>query len=182
LFILFTPDPLGPLFSKMSVVPTTVFPASPKTPEPSASLTDSSPSPSLAVPSSSVLPSAPRDVVPVLVSSRFVRLSWRPPAEAKGNVQTYAVYFSRESVNSPPSTAMKKWQASGSSTSWQSERPVHIAILVTSQGHRNVCPGFNQAQSRPRIPNQFGIANQSATRTTTLPLSSALCCSASKKK
>uniref|UniRef100_A0A667HH32 Netrin receptor DCC n=1 Tax=Lynx canadensis TaxID=61383 RepID=A0A667HH32_LYNCA len=52
--------------------------------------------PKPAIPSSSVLPSAPRDVVPVLVSSRFVRLSWRPPAEAKGNIQTFTVFFSRE--------------------------------------------------------------------------------------
>ncbi|NXJ70133.1 DCC protein, partial [Rostratula benghalensis] len=52
-----------------------------------------------AVPSSSVLPSAPRDVVPVLVSSRFVRLSWRPPAEPRGSVQTYTVFFSRDGVN-----------------------------------------------------------------------------------
>ncbi|XP_025974644.2 netrin receptor DCC isoform X2 [Dromaius novaehollandiae] len=55
--------------------------------------------PEPAVPSSGVLPSAPRDVVPVLVSSRFVRLSWRPPADARGSVQAYAVYFSREGVN-----------------------------------------------------------------------------------
>ncbi|NXS53315.1 DCC protein, partial [Brachypteracias leptosomus] len=55
--------------------------------------------PEPAVPSSSVLPSAPRDVVPVLVSSRFVRLSWRPPAEARGNVQTYTVFFSRDGIN-----------------------------------------------------------------------------------
>ncbi|KAM9262175.1 netrin receptor DCC [Morus bassanus] len=55
--------------------------------------------PEPAVPSSSVLPSAPRDVVPVLVSSRFVRLSWRPPAEVRGNVQTYTVFFSRDGVN-----------------------------------------------------------------------------------
>uniref|UniRef100_A0A673YRB4 DCC netrin 1 receptor n=1 Tax=Salmo trutta TaxID=8032 RepID=A0A673YRB4_SALTR len=42
------------------------------------------------VPSSGVLlPSAPRDVVPVLVSSRFVRLSWSPPQETRGTVQTY---------------------------------------------------------------------------------------------
>ncbi|NWX87347.1 DCC protein, partial [Nothoprocta pentlandii] len=67
-------------------------------PVPPASLTDSSPCPP-AVPSSSALPSAPRDVVPVLVSSRFVRLSWRPPADARGTVQTYTVYFSREGVN-----------------------------------------------------------------------------------
>uniref|UniRef100_A0A8C3AYA1 DCC netrin 1 receptor n=1 Tax=Cyclopterus lumpus TaxID=8103 RepID=A0A8C3AYA1_CYCLU len=42
-----------------------------------------SPSPGVA------LPSAPRDLVPVLVSSRFVRLSWRPPEETGGAVQTY---------------------------------------------------------------------------------------------
>ncbi|NXA30355.1 DCC protein, partial [Ibidorhyncha struthersii] len=79
-------------------VATTAPPARPDTPVPPASLTDSSPSPS-AVPSSSVLPSAPRDVVPVLVSSRFVRLSWRPPAEARGSIQTYTVFFSRDGVN-----------------------------------------------------------------------------------
>ncbi|ETE62367.1 hypothetical protein L345_11877, partial [Ophiophagus hannah] len=76
----------------------TVFPSHPATPTPSVCLMNSSPSPSLAIPSSRILPSAPRDVVPVLVSSRFVRLSWRPPAEAKGNIQTYAVYFSRDSI------------------------------------------------------------------------------------
>ncbi|NXE77402.1 DCC protein, partial [Cochlearius cochlearius] len=79
-------------------VATTAPPTRPDTPVPSASLTDSSPSPP-AVPSSSVLPSAPRDVVPVLVSSRFVRLSWRPPAEARGSIQTYTVFFSRDGVN-----------------------------------------------------------------------------------
>ncbi|KAF1458999.1 Netrin receptor DCC, partial [Pygoscelis antarcticus] len=80
------------------VVATTAPPTHPDTPVPPASLTDSSPSPP-AVPSSSVLPSAPRDVVPVLVSSRFVRLSWRPPVEARGSVQTYTVFFSRDGVN-----------------------------------------------------------------------------------
>ncbi|XP_078533874.1 netrin receptor DCC [Lissotriton helveticus] len=55
--------------------------------------------PEPALPSSSVLPSAPRDVVPVLVSSRFVRLSWRPPAETKGNIQAYTVFFTREGAN-----------------------------------------------------------------------------------
>uniref|UniRef100_A0AAY4A923 Netrin receptor DCC n=1 Tax=Denticeps clupeoides TaxID=299321 RepID=A0AAY4A923_9TELE len=45
------------------------------------------------------LPSAPRDVVPVLVSSRFVRLSWRPPVETHGSILTYGVYFSQEGVN-----------------------------------------------------------------------------------
>ncbi|KAM6985917.1 netrin receptor DCC [Aplochiton taeniatus] len=49
-------------------------------------------------PSSGALPSAPRDVVPVLVSSRFVRLRWRPPVDARGAVQTYGVYYSQEGV------------------------------------------------------------------------------------
>uniref|UniRef100_A0AAZ3SK62 Contactin-3 n=1 Tax=Oncorhynchus tshawytscha TaxID=74940 RepID=A0AAZ3SK62_ONCTS len=53
-----------------------------------------------AKPSSSVLlPSAPRDVAPVLVSSRFVRLSWRPPQETRGTVQTYGIYYSQDTVN-----------------------------------------------------------------------------------
>ncbi|KAF1424535.1 Netrin receptor DCC, partial [Spheniscus humboldti] len=84
--------------SAQLIIPEPAPPAHPDTPVPSVSLTDSSPSPP-AVPSSSVLPSAPRDVVPVLVSSRFVRLSWRPPAEARGSVQTYTVFFSRDGVN-----------------------------------------------------------------------------------
>uniref|UniRef100_A0A8C6KQG4 DCC netrin 1 receptor n=1 Tax=Nothobranchius furzeri TaxID=105023 RepID=A0A8C6KQG4_NOTFU len=45
-----------------------------------------------------VLPSAPRDLVPVLVSSRFVRLSWRPPEETGGGVQTYGIYYSQDGV------------------------------------------------------------------------------------
>uniref|UniRef100_A0A8C5DSD8 DCC netrin 1 receptor n=1 Tax=Gouania willdenowi TaxID=441366 RepID=A0A8C5DSD8_GOUWI len=44
------------------------------------------------------LPSAPCDLVPVLVSSRFVRLSWRPPEESGGTVQTYGVYYSQDGV------------------------------------------------------------------------------------
>uniref|UniRef100_A0A3P9LN78 DCC netrin 1 receptor n=1 Tax=Oryzias latipes TaxID=8090 RepID=A0A3P9LN78_ORYLA len=51
-----------------------------------------SPSPGVA------LPSAPRDLVPVLVSSRFVRLSWRPPEETGGGVQTYGIYYSQDGV------------------------------------------------------------------------------------
>ncbi|XP_068608859.1 netrin receptor DCC [Brachionichthys hirsutus] len=51
-----------------------------------------SPSPGVA------LPSAPRDLVPVLVSSRFVRLSWRPPEETGGAVQTYSIYYSQDGV------------------------------------------------------------------------------------
>ncbi|XP_057675858.1 netrin receptor DCC isoform X3 [Corythoichthys intestinalis] len=51
-----------------------------------------SPSPGVA------LPSAPRDLVPVLVSSRFVRLSWRPPEDTGGSIQTYGVYYSQDGV------------------------------------------------------------------------------------
>ncbi len=34
----------------------------------------------------------------VLVSSRFVRLSWRPPEEMGGAVQTYGIYYSQDGV------------------------------------------------------------------------------------
>uniref|UniRef100_A0A8C6KN83 DCC netrin 1 receptor n=1 Tax=Nothobranchius furzeri TaxID=105023 RepID=A0A8C6KN83_NOTFU len=53
-----------------------------------------------------VLPSAPRDLVPVLVSSRFVRLSWRPPEETGGALLSAMFSNSRErSVNvSEPET------------------------------------------------------------------------------
>ncbi|XP_056146870.1 LOW QUALITY PROTEIN: netrin receptor DCC, partial [Lampris incognitus] len=51
-----------------------------------------SPSPGLA------LPSAPRDLSPAHVSSRFVRLRWRPPLEIGGTVQTYGVYYSQDGV------------------------------------------------------------------------------------
>uniref|UniRef100_A0A8C9WFF2 DCC netrin 1 receptor n=1 Tax=Scleropages formosus TaxID=113540 RepID=A0A8C9WFF2_SCLFO len=67
-------------------------------PVPPTSLTDSSPPPPV-VPSSSALPSAPCDLVPVLVSSRSVRLAWRPPEETHGKVQGYTVYFSEEGIN-----------------------------------------------------------------------------------
>ncbi|XP_059404933.1 netrin receptor DCC-like isoform X1 [Carassius carassius] len=50
-------------------------------------------------PSSGALPSAPRDVAPVLVSSRFVRLGWRPPEEPRGTVLTYGVFFSEKGIN-----------------------------------------------------------------------------------
>ncbi|TSL28293.1 Netrin receptor DCC [Bagarius yarrelli] len=53
----------------------------------------------LVVPSSSVLPSFPRDVTPVLVSSRFVRLSWRPPVETRGTILTYGVFYTQEGIN-----------------------------------------------------------------------------------
>ncbi|XP_056314883.1 netrin receptor DCC [Danio aesculapii] len=68
-------------------------------PEPSSSsLTYSSPPPSV-TPRSAVSPSAPRDVAPVLVSSRFVRLSWRPPEEPRGPILTYGVFYSEEGIN-----------------------------------------------------------------------------------
>ncbi|XP_054254285.1 netrin receptor DCC-like, partial [Indicator indicator] len=48
------------------------------------------------VPSSSgLLPSAPRDLVPVLVSSSFVHLRWRPPAEVRGHLLAYSIFFSK---------------------------------------------------------------------------------------
>ncbi|KAL2088756.1 hypothetical protein ACEWY4_015655 [Coilia grayii] len=44
-------------------------------------------------------PSAPRDVVASLVSTRFVKLTWRQPAETHGEDVTYSVYYSLEGTN-----------------------------------------------------------------------------------
>ncbi|KAM9410156.1 neogenin 1a isoform 3-T3 [Pholidichthys leucotaenia] len=44
-------------------------------------------------------PSAPRDVVASLVSTRFIKLTWRPPAEPHGDDLTYSVFYSQESVS-----------------------------------------------------------------------------------
>lgn len=74
-----------------------VQPSDPPVPH-TPSLTYSSPPPPV-VPSSGVLPSFPRDVTPVLVSSRFVRLSWRPPVETRGTIITYGVFYTQEGIN-----------------------------------------------------------------------------------
>ncbi|KAM9861346.1 neogenin 1a [Aulostomus maculatus] len=44
-------------------------------------------------------PSAPRDVVASLVSTRFIKLTWRPPAEPHGDELTYSVYYSQEGTS-----------------------------------------------------------------------------------
>uniref|UniRef100_A0A671R393 Neogenin-like n=1 Tax=Sinocyclocheilus anshuiensis TaxID=1608454 RepID=A0A671R393_9TELE len=44
-------------------------------------------------------PSAPRDVVASLVSTRFIKLTWRLPAEPHGDDVTYSVYYSLEGNN-----------------------------------------------------------------------------------
>ncbi|XP_012670367.2 neogenin 1a isoform X6 [Clupea harengus] len=44
-------------------------------------------------------PSAPRDVVASLVSTRFIKMSWRQPAETHGEDVVYSVYYSLEGVN-----------------------------------------------------------------------------------
>ncbi|GAA6091111.1 netrin receptor DCC isoform X1 [Tachysurus ichikawai] len=74
-----------------------VQPSDPPVPH-TPSLTYSSPPPPV-VPSSGVLPSFPRDLTPVLVSSRFVRLSWRPPVETRGTILTYGVFYTQEGIN-----------------------------------------------------------------------------------
>ncbi|TRY91464.1 hypothetical protein DNTS_027213 [Danionella cerebrum] len=45
-------------------------------------------------------PSAPRDLVASLVSTRFIRLSWRLPAETHGENISYSVYYSLDGSNS----------------------------------------------------------------------------------
>ncbi|XP_044049401.1 neogenin 1a isoform X6 [Siniperca chuatsi] len=44
-------------------------------------------------------PSAPRDVVASLVSTRFIKLTWRPPAEPNGDELTYSVFYSQEGTS-----------------------------------------------------------------------------------
>ncbi|XP_073691911.1 neogenin-like [Garra rufa] len=44
-------------------------------------------------------PSAPRDVVASLVSTRFIKLTWRLPAEPHGDDVSYSVYYSLEGNN-----------------------------------------------------------------------------------
>uniref|UniRef100_W5LIV1 Neogenin 1 n=1 Tax=Astyanax mexicanus TaxID=7994 RepID=W5LIV1_ASTMX len=48
---------------------------------------------------SGLTPSAPRDVVASLVSTRFIKLTWRPPAEPHGENITYSVFYSQEASN-----------------------------------------------------------------------------------
>lgn len=45
------------------------------------------------------LPSAPRDVVASLVSTRFIKLTWRTPAEPQGENLTYSVFYGKEGIN-----------------------------------------------------------------------------------
>uniref|UniRef100_A0A803V6L6 Neogenin 1 n=1 Tax=Ficedula albicollis TaxID=59894 RepID=A0A803V6L6_FICAL len=46
------------------------------------------------------LPSAPRDVVATLVSTRFIRLTWRPPAsDPQGDNLTYSIFYTKEGIN-----------------------------------------------------------------------------------
>lgn len=42
------------------------------------------------------VPSAPRDVVASLVSTRFIKLTWRLPIEPNGDDITYSVYYGLE--------------------------------------------------------------------------------------
>lgn len=44
-------------------------------------------------------PSAPRDVVASLVSTRFIKLTWRLPAEPHGENITYSVFYSLDGTN-----------------------------------------------------------------------------------
>uniref|UniRef100_A0A3Q3SAI4 Neogenin n=1 Tax=Mastacembelus armatus TaxID=205130 RepID=A0A3Q3SAI4_9TELE len=44
-------------------------------------------------------PSAPRDVMASLVSTRFIKLTWRPPAEPHGDELTYSVFYSQEGTS-----------------------------------------------------------------------------------
>ncbi|XP_061855108.1 neogenin isoform X3 [Colius striatus] len=46
------------------------------------------------------LPSAPRDIVATLVSTRFIRLTWRTPAsDPQGDNLTYSIFYTKEGIN-----------------------------------------------------------------------------------
>ncbi|XP_067871747.1 neogenin 1a isoform X3 [Heterodontus francisci] len=53
----------------------------------------------LAAATAGLLPSAPRDVMALLVSTRFIKLTWRPPAEPNAEILAYSVYYARDGVN-----------------------------------------------------------------------------------
>lgn len=42
------------------------------------------------------LPSAPRDLQALIVSNRFVTLSWLPPLQTNGEILSYSVYYRQE--------------------------------------------------------------------------------------
>ncbi|XP_010191234.1 PREDICTED: neogenin-like, partial [Mesitornis unicolor] len=45
-------------------------------------------------------PSAPRDVVATLVSTRFIRLTWRTPvSDPQGDNLTYSIFYTKEGIN-----------------------------------------------------------------------------------
>ncbi|KAM8894421.1 LOW QUALITY PROTEIN: neogenin 1a [Spinachia spinachia] len=44
-------------------------------------------------------PRPPRDVVASLVSTRFIKLTWRPPAEPHGDELTFSVFYSQEGTS-----------------------------------------------------------------------------------
>ncbi|XP_051898422.1 neogenin 1a isoform X5 [Pristis pectinata] len=53
----------------------------------------------LATATAGLLPSAPRDVVALLVSTRFIKLTWRPPAEPNAEILAYSVYYAKDGAN-----------------------------------------------------------------------------------
>ncbi|XP_059801851.1 neogenin-like isoform X2 [Hypanus sabinus] len=53
----------------------------------------------LATATAGLLPSAPRDVVALLVSTRFIKLAWRPPAEPNAEILAYSVYYAKDGAN-----------------------------------------------------------------------------------
>ncbi|XP_078579181.1 neogenin-like isoform X3 [Branchiostoma floridae x Branchiostoma japonicum] len=63
------------------------------------SLTTPTPTAAAETPTPHPVPSGPRDVVAVTVSTRFVALSWRMPAETHGEIVACSVYFKQEGSN-----------------------------------------------------------------------------------
>lgn len=88
------PDLLPPPESKDVALP--LFPPPPLTPNTTDHVTPGSGG--VAAPAGPT-PSAPRDVVASLVSTRFIKLTWRQPAEPHGDELTYSVFYSLEGTS-----------------------------------------------------------------------------------
>ncbi|XP_029921589.1 netrin receptor DCC, partial [Myripristis murdjan] len=84
------------------------------------------------------LPSAPRDPAPVLVSSRSVRLGWRPPLEPAGAVRAYGVYYAQDGVHRERSVNVSEPEV-------QDPLEVTVSNLKPDQTYRFRIVAYNDA-------------------------------------
>ncbi|KAI3376917.1 hypothetical protein L3Q82_000166 [Scortum barcoo] len=108
-------------------------------------------------------PSGPRDVVASLVSTRFIKLTWRPPAEPHGDELTYSVFYSQEGTSRERVV----------NTSRPGEMQVTIQNLMPDTKYRfrvvahnsNGQPGESSAAQRSKWPPRLRLKAVSNTPT-----------------